>query len=100
MSVVDSGKAAECFGKMVAGLGGPADFVENYDNYLEKAEIIKPVYAIESGVVTAMDTRAIGMAGGGEGGGRFATYPKGWWLIRLRNTPNSDWSTGIRLRQA
>ncbi|MCZ8500343.1 thymidine phosphorylase [Vibrio lentus] len=69
MAVLDNGKAAECFGKMVAGLGGPADFVTNYDNYLEKAEIVKPVYALES-VVSAMDTRAIGMAVVGMGGGR------------------------------
>ncbi|MGR5206485.1 MULTISPECIES: thymidine phosphorylase [Vibrio] len=70
MEVLDNGKAAECFGKMVAGLGGPADFVENYDNYLEKAEIIKPVYATETGIVSAMDTRAIGMAVVSMGGGR------------------------------
>ena len=70
MAVLDNGKAAECFGKMVAGLGGPADFVTNYDNYLEKAEIVKPVYALESGVVSAMDTRTIGMAVVGMGGGR------------------------------
>ncbi|NMU06945.1 thymidine phosphorylase, partial [Vibrio parahaemolyticus] len=70
MEVLDNGKAAECFGKMVAGLGGPADFVENYDNYLEKAEIIKPVYATETGIVSAMDTRAIGMAVVAMGGGR------------------------------
>ncbi|MGR5066869.1 thymidine phosphorylase [Vibrio alfacsensis] len=70
MEVLDNGKAAECFGKMVAGLGGPADFVENYDNYLEKAEIIKPVYATEMGIVSAMDTRAIGMAVVSMGGGR------------------------------
>jgi len=70
MAVLDNGKAAECFGKMVAGLGGPVDFVTNYDNYLEKAEIVKPVYALESGVVSAMDTRAIGMAVVGMGGGR------------------------------
>ena len=70
MEVLDNGKAAECFGKMVAGLGGPADFVENYDNYLDKAEIIKPVYADDDGVVSAMDTRAIGMAVVGMGGGR------------------------------
>ncbi len=70
MEVLDNGKAAECFGKMVAGLGGPADFVENYDNYLEKAEIIKPVFAEQSGVVSAMDTRAIGMAVVSMGGGR------------------------------
>ncbi|WED21214.1 thymidine phosphorylase [Vibrio sp. JC009] len=69
-AVLDNGKAAESFGKMVAGLGGPADFVENYNNYLDKAEIIKPVYADNSGIVSAMDTRAIGMAVVGMGGGR------------------------------
>ncbi|QIA64122.1 thymidine phosphorylase [Vibrio astriarenae] len=69
-AVLDNGKAAECFVKMVSGLGGPADFVENYDNYLGKAEIIKPVYAEQAGVVSAMDTRAIGMAVVGMGGGR------------------------------
>lgn len=70
IAVLDNGKAAECFGKMVAGLGGPVDFVENYDNYLEKTEIIKPVYAKENGVVSSMDTRAIGMAVVAMGGGR------------------------------
>ena len=70
MEVLDNGKAAECFGKMVAGLGGPADFVAHYDNYLEKAPIIKPVFAEQNGAVSAMDTRAIGMAVVSMGGGR------------------------------
>lgn len=69
-AVLDDGSAAQRFGKMVAGLGGPTDFIENYDNYLDKAEVIKPVYAKETGVVSAMDTRAIGMAVVGMGGGR------------------------------
>ena len=69
-TVLDDGSAAKCFGKMVAGLGGPQDFIEHYDNYLEKAEIIKPVYAKKSGIVSAMDTRAIGMAVVSMGGGR------------------------------
>ncbi|OIQ25187.1 thymidine phosphorylase [uncultured Vibrio sp.] len=96
MDVLDNGKAAECFGKMVAGLGGPEDFVQNYNNYLEKAEIIKPVYAVESGVVSAMDTRAIGMAVVGMGGGRrVATdsidYAVGFDnFIRLGEVANSD----------
>jgi thymidine phosphorylase len=55
---------------MIAGLGGPADFIENYDNYLAKADIIQPVFADQVGVVSAMDTRAIGMAVVGMGGGR------------------------------
>lgn len=40
-AVLDNGQAADRFGKMVAGLGGPSDFVENYDKYLAKAEIIR-----------------------------------------------------------
>ena len=64
------GSAATCFAKMVSGLGGPKDFVENYEQYLEKTEIIKPVFAEQSGTVYAMDTRAIGMAVVSMGGGR------------------------------
>jgi thymidine phosphorylase len=70
MEALDNGKAAQCFGKMVSGLGGQLDFVENYANYLEQAEIIRPVFALEAGLVSAMDTRAIGMAVVGMGGGR------------------------------
>lgn len=69
-TVLDDGSAAACFSKMVAGLGGPKDFVEHYDKYLEKAQIVKPVYAKQSGIVSAMDTRAIGMAVVSMGGGR------------------------------
>ena len=94
--VLDNGSAATCFGKMVAGLGGPKDFVENYANYLEKAEIIKPVYAKDNGIVSAMDTRAIGMAVVSMGGGRrVATdkidYAVGFdSFIRLGETANSE----------
>lgn len=69
-TVLDNGTAAACFSNMVAGLGGPKDFVEHYDKYLEKAQIVKPVYATQSGIVSAMDTRAIGMAVVSMGGGR------------------------------
>ena len=67
---LESGRAAETFGRMVAALGGPADFVERYDDYLEEAPIVRPVYAETSGIVTAMDTRAIGLAVVALGGGR------------------------------
>ncbi|PSV25954.1 MULTISPECIES: thymidine phosphorylase [unclassified Photobacterium] len=69
-AVLDNGQAAERFGKMVAGLGGPTDFIENYDNYLEKTEIVKPVFAETTGFAHAMDTRGLGMAVVGMGGGR------------------------------
>lgn len=36
-AVLDNGKAAEVFGRMVAAQKGPSDFVENYDHYLPTA---------------------------------------------------------------
>jgi thymidine phosphorylase len=68
--VLDNGKAATIFANMVSALGGPEDFVENYDKYLDKADIIRPVYAQKKGRVISMDTRAIGMAVVAMGGGR------------------------------
>ena len=75
-AVLDNGKAAEIFGRMVAGLGGPADFMERYDAYLPKAAIVRPVYAANSGFVTAMDTRELGLAVVAMGGGRRAAGDK------------------------
>ncbi len=69
-AVLDNGKAAEVFGRMVAGLGGPADFVENYDNHLIKSAIIRPVFANQSGYVTTIDAREVGMSVVNMGGGR------------------------------
>ena len=75
-AVLDNGKAAEIFGRMVTGLGGPADFMERYDSYLPKAGIVRPVYAAQSGFVTAMDTRELGLAVVAMGGGRRAAGDK------------------------
>ena len=69
-TVLDNGEAAEVFGRMVAGLGGPEDFMEKYDNYLPTAKIIKPVYLDTNGYVTSMNTREVGMAVVQLGGGR------------------------------
>ncbi|HHQ4673028.1 TPA: thymidine phosphorylase [Aeromonas veronii] len=75
-AVLDNGKAAEIFGSMVTGLGGPADFMERYDAYLPKAAIVRPVFAANSGFVTAMDTRELGLAVVAMGGGRRAAGDK------------------------
>ncbi|ALP43460.1 thymidine phosphorylase [Aeromonas schubertii] len=69
-AVLDNGKAAEIFGRMVTGLGGPSDFMERYDSYLPKSAIVRPVYADRSGVVSSMDTRELGLAVVAMGGGR------------------------------
>lgn len=63
-------KAAEVFGRMVAAQKGPSDFVENYANYLPTAMLSKAVYADTEGFISAMDTRALGMAVVSMGGGR------------------------------
>lgn len=70
MTVLDNGKAAEVFGRMVAAQQGPADFVERYDTYLPQAMLSKPVYADQPGIVSSMDTRALGLAVVAMGGGR------------------------------
>lgn len=73
---LSSGKALEIFAKMVAALGGPADFIEKTEYYLPQAQIIKPVYADEPGYVTAMETRNIGLAVIGLKGGRIRSDQK------------------------
>ncbi|MFU1555002.1 thymidine phosphorylase [Aeromonas sp. A04] len=75
-AVLDNGKAAEIFGRMVTGLGGPSDFMERYDSHLPKAAIVRPVYAANAGFVTAMDTRELGLAVVARGGGRRAAGDK------------------------
>jgi len=65
-----SGRAAEVFGRMVAALGGPTDLIENPQLHLAKARIDRPVVPDRSGFVTAIDTRAVGIAVVELGGGR------------------------------
>jgi thymidine phosphorylase len=67
---LDSGAALEHFSKMVSLLGGPSDFVAAMDHHLAAAPIIRDVPAPASGIVTAIDTRAVGMAVVVLGGGR------------------------------
>jgi thymidine phosphorylase len=65
-----SGKAAELFGKMTTALGGPSDFIEKPAKHLKAAPIVRPIAPEKPGIVTAIDTRAIGIAVVELGGGR------------------------------
>lgn len=67
---LDSGAAAERFARMVRLLGGPADLIERPDAYLDTAPVVVDFLAPARGVVTAFDTRALGMAVVALGGGR------------------------------
>jgi thymidine phosphorylase len=67
---LSSGRALDVFGRMVHGLGGPADFGERSENYLVKAPVIVPVPASRSGYLETCDTRGLGLAVVELGGGR------------------------------
>lgn len=67
---VTSGRAAEVFGRMVAVLGGPKDFLEKSDSYLPQAPVRRPVFAAEEGILAAVDGRHFGHAIIEMGGGR------------------------------
>jgi thymidine phosphorylase len=69
-AAIDSGAAAERFGRMVHGLGGPADFVEGWQCYMPEAPVIRAVEATGPGIVSALDGEALGMAVVRLGGGR------------------------------
>ncbi|WP_282047877.1 thymidine phosphorylase [Sulfitobacter mediterraneus] len=64
------GAAAEVFGKMLAALGGPVSFVENWQRFLPEATVIRAVKAPGAGYVTAIDGEALGLAVVDLGGGR------------------------------
>ena len=65
-----SGRATEVFAKMVRGLGGPSNFLENPDQFLPKAPVVLEVKSSETGFVSRMDTRDLGLAVVALGGGR------------------------------
>ena len=70
LGALGSGAALERFGRMIHGLGGPADFIERADAYLPKAPVILPVEAPHGGYLTACNARDIGMEVIALGGGR------------------------------
>jgi thymidine phosphorylase len=67
-----SGAAAETFGRMVASLDGPADFIEHAARHLPGAPIVRPVPPTAAGFLTAFDARQVGFAVLALGGGRNA----------------------------
>lgn len=67
---LEDGRAAAVFDRMIAALGGPADFASTWQRRLPEANVIREIPAPKSGVVTAIDGHAIGMAVVHMGGGR------------------------------
>ncbi len=70
VAALDSGDAAERFARMVTGLGGPAGLVERPEAFLARAPVVVAARAARAGYVAGIDTRALGLAVVGLGGGR------------------------------
>ena len=69
-AALETGRAAEIFGRMVAALGGPADFVERYPDRLPSAPVVRMVPCPRAGFVARVEARALGEAVVRMGGGR------------------------------
>lgn len=67
---LESGRAADTFGRMVHLLGGPTDIIEHPRHHLAQAPVELPVLAARDGYVRAIDTRGVGLAVVELGGGR------------------------------
>ncbi|MGY8781557.1 MAG: thymidine phosphorylase, partial [Fidelibacterota bacterium] len=69
-TVLESGKAAETFEKMVSELGGPKNLLDHKNSYLKPCPIVKPIPSPASGFISQIDTRTVGLAVVELGGGR------------------------------
>ena len=67
---LDTGAAAERFERMVAGLGGPKDFVTGAHAALPRAPVLVDATPETRGFVISIDVRAVGLAVVELGGGR------------------------------
>ncbi len=70
IAALESGAAAEWFGRMVAAQGGPADFVERWPDRLPSAPVMREIPALHDGFITQIDGQALGHAVVHLGGGR------------------------------
>jgi thymidine phosphorylase len=70
------GHAAEGFGRMIARLGGPKDFVDCWRDRLPAAPATVAVFADAPGYITAIDGRALGNCVVQMGGGRLVGTDK------------------------
>jgi len=70
VATLRDGRAAERFGKMIAAVGGPVAFVDNWERFLPEANVIREAGATQDGYITAIDGEALGLAVVALGGGR------------------------------
>jgi thymidine phosphorylase len=85
LQALESGAAAECFARMITALGGPVDLVDHPDRHLPRAPFVKAALPARAGFVTSMDTRALGIAVVGLGGGRYQARDSIDYAVGLSN---------------
>jgi thymidine phosphorylase len=67
---LESGAAADWFGRMVAAQGGPADFVDRWPDRLPSAAVTREIPCLTTGLVQSIDGQALGHVVVHLGGGR------------------------------
>lgn len=68
--IIRDGRAAERFGRMMAAVGGPLQFVDTWSRFLPEASVIREVPAPKDGYISVIDGEALGLAVVALGGGR------------------------------
>jgi thymidine phosphorylase len=68
-AALDGGQAAERCAAMVQALGGPAELLDAPERFLPRAPVVEAAWPPRAGYVVRMDTRALGLAVVGLGGG-------------------------------
>ena len=68
--VLNNGKAAEKFNKMVHALGGPIDFLDKYNSHLQFSSHVGEIKADKAGSIDSIETRKLGLILIELGGGR------------------------------
>ena len=92
----EDGSGAEYFAKMVAALGGPSNFVKQFDHHLEKAAVIVPVMPKQSGYLVKMDARQIGLSLVHLGGGRTRADQKIDYAVGFENFADLNDYVGLQ----
>ena len=70
VTALRQGRAAQRFGRMIAAMGGPLSFIENWQRFLPEPNVIHEVSAVNSGYITEIDSEALGLCVVALGGGR------------------------------
>ena len=83
--VLNNGKAAEKFNKMVYALGGPIDFLEKYNSHLQSSSYVGEIKADKAGSIHSIETRKLGLILIELGGGRKQVHDKINYTVGYEN---------------